>query len=64
MKTIIELSPAQFEQLETIASSLDVSAEQLAQAAVTDLIDASAADLDEAASRVLEKNRELYRRLS
>jgi hypothetical protein len=41
-----------------------VPAEQLAQAAVTDLIDASAADFEDAASRVLEKNRELYRRLS
>jgi hypothetical protein len=64
MKIAIDLSPAQSEQLEAIAASLGVPAEQLAQAAVTDLIDASAADFDDAASRVLEKNRELYRRLS
>ena len=64
MKIAIELNPAQSEQLEAIAASLGVPAEQLAQAAVNDLIDASAADFDDAASRVLEKNRELYRRLS
>ena len=64
MKIAIELNRAQSEQLEAIAESLGVPAEQLAQAAVTDLIDASAADFDDAASRVLEKNRELYRRLS
>jgi len=64
MKIAIELNATQSEQLEAFAASLGVPAEQLAQAAVTDLIDASAADFDDAASRVLEKNRELYRRLS
>jgi hypothetical protein len=64
MKIAIELNSAQSEQLKAIAASLGVAAEQLAQAAVTDLIDAGAADFDAAASRVLEKNRELYRRLS
>jgi len=64
MKIAIDLNPAQSEQLEAIAASLGIPAEQLAQAAVTDLIDASATDFDDAASRVLEKNRELYRRLS
>jgi hypothetical protein len=34
----IELNPAQSEQLEAIAASLGVPAQQLAQAAVTDLI--------------------------
>ena len=64
MKIAIELNATQSEQLEAFAASLGVPAEQLAQAAVADLIDASAADFDDAASRVLEKNRELYRRLS
>jgi len=64
MKIAIELNATQSEQLEAFAASLGVPVEQLAQAAVTDLIDASAADFDDAASRVLEKNRELYRRLS
>ena len=64
MKIAIELNSTQSEQLEAIATSLGVPAEELAQAAVTDLIDASAADFDAAASRVLEKNRELYQRLS
>ncbi len=64
MKIAIELNSTQSEQLEAIAASLGVPAEELAQAAVTDLIDASAADFDAVASRVLEKNRELYQRLS
>jgi hypothetical protein len=64
MKIAIELNPHQSEQLEAIAAALGVPAEQLAQAAVTDLIDSSAADFDDVASRVLKKNRELYRRLS
>jgi hypothetical protein len=66
MKIAIELNSAQSEQLEAVAASLGVAAEELAQAAVTDLIDASTstANFDAAASRVLEKNRELYQRLS
>jgi len=64
MKIAIELNSAQSEQLRAIAASLGVAAEELAQAAVTDLIDGGAADFDAAASRVLQKNRELYQRLS
>src|SRR6478672_6543169 len=51
MKIAIELNATQSEQLEAFAASLGVPAEQLAQAAVADLIDASAADFDDAASR-------------
>lgn len=64
MKITIEHNPARSEQLKAITAALGVPAEPLAQAAVNDLIDASAADFDDAASRVLEKNRELHRRLS
>jgi uncharacterized protein YdbL (DUF1318 family) len=64
MKIAIELNPAQSERLQTIAASLGVNAEELAQAAVTDLVSASAADFESAASRVLQKNRELYQRLA
>jgi hypothetical protein len=64
MKIAIELNPAQSERLQAIATSLGVNAEELAQAAVADLVSASAADFESAASRVLRKNRELYQRLS
>jgi hypothetical protein len=64
MKIAIELNAAQSEQLRAIAASLGVPPEQLAQAAVNDLIDASASDFEATASRVIEKNRELYKRLS
>lgn len=64
MKIAIELNPAQTERLNSIAASLGVKVEELAQAAVTDLVSASADDFESAASRVLQKNRELYQRLA
>jgi len=64
MKIAIELTATQTERLKAIAADLGVDAEELAQAAVADLVSASAADFESAASRVLEKNRELYRRLA
>jgi hypothetical protein len=64
MKIAIELNTAQVESLKAIAASLGVNAEELAQAAVTDLVSANADDFESAAARVLEKNRELYRRLA
>jgi hypothetical protein len=64
MKIAIELNAVQTERLKAIADDLGVGAEELAQAAVADLVSASAQDFESAASRVLEKNRELYRRLA
>ena len=64
MKIAIELNAAQSERLQTVAASLGVKAEELAQAAVTDLVSAGANDFESAASRVLQKNRELYQRLA
>jgi hypothetical protein len=64
MKIAIELNAAQTERLKAIAADLGVDAEELAQAAVADLLSADAEDFESAASRVLEKNRELYRRLA
>jgi hypothetical protein len=64
MKIAIELNTAQVESLRAIAASLGVNAEELAQAAVADLVSANTDDFDSAAARVLEKNRELYRRLA
>jgi hypothetical protein len=51
-------------QLEDIAARLSVSVNELAEAAVRDLIGRPAEDVERAASKVLEKNRELYRRLA
>jgi hypothetical protein len=48
----------------SFAARLGVEPEQLALAAVADLIAAEGPDFDSAAQRVLEKNRELYRRLA
>jgi hypothetical protein len=64
MKLAIELSDQQAERLREEASRLGVEPEQLALAAVADLIAAEGPDFDSAARRVLEKNRELYRRLA
>ena len=64
MKLAIELSDEQAARLREEANRLGVEPEQLALAAVADLIAAEGADFDSAASRILEKNRELYRRLA
>ena len=64
MKLAIELSDQQAERLRKEAARLGVEPEQLALAAVADLFAAEGPDFDSAAQRVLEKNRELYRRLA
>ena len=64
MKLAIELSDRQVERLREQASRLGLEPEQLALAAVADLIAAEGPDFDSAARRVLEKNQELYRRLA
>jgi len=64
MKIAIELNQTQTERLQSIAATLGVNAEELAQAAVADLVSSGADDFEAAASRVLEKNRELYKRLA
>ena len=64
MKVAIELPPAQAAQLEAEAKRLGVPAEDLARAAVTDLLAAPDAHFKEAAARILAQNHELYRRLA
>ena len=64
MKVAIELPPAQAAQLEAEATRLGVPAEELARAALTDLLAAPDATFQAAARRVLERNAELYRRLA
>jgi len=64
MKIAVELNETQTERLRTIAAALGVDARELAQAAVADFVSTSANDFEVAASRVLQKNRELYQRLA
>lgn len=64
MKLAIELSDQQMMHLREQAERLGLEPQQLALAAVTDLLAAEASDFESAAERVLEKNRELYRRLA
>jgi hypothetical protein len=64
MKVTIDLSPAQAERLRQEAERLGVRPEDLARAAVADLLAARDDDFEAAAKRVLQKNQELYRRLA
>ena len=63
MKLDIELTPAQAERLRQVAERLKVSPEELARAALADLLAERDQDFKVAAERVLEKYSELYRRL-
>jgi hypothetical protein len=64
MRLSVELTPALEARLAAVAARLNVSAEDLAAAALRDLLLQREADFQAAAERVLEKNRELYRRLA
>ena len=64
MRVAIELPSAQATQLENEAQRLGVSVEDLARAAVTDLLAAPDAAFQAAAQRILAHNLELYRRLA
>jgi hypothetical protein len=63
MKLSIDLSPAQAERLQLEARRLGITPEELARAAIVDLLDRLGDDFAAAAERVLKKNEELYRRL-
>ena len=62
MKVAIELRSTQATQLKNEAKRLGVSVEELARAAVTDLLAAPDAAFQSAAKRSLAKNPELDRR--
>jgi predicted transcriptional regulator len=64
MRLSVELTPALEAQLAAVAARLNVSAEDLAAAALRDLLTQREADFQAAAGRVLAKNRELYQRLA
>ena len=63
MVLAIDLGDAEAERLREAAARLGVAPEELARALVADHLAKPAADFDAAASFVLEKNAELYRRL-
>jgi hypothetical protein len=64
MRLSIDLSPGQAERLRLEAERLGLSPEDLAKAAISDLLATAGEDFDAAAERVLKKNEELYRRLA
>jgi hypothetical protein len=64
MSITVELTEDQARRLDERAHELGVDARELAKAAVIDLLSRPADDFDRAAKLVLEKYRELYRRLS
>jgi len=64
MELALKLPPAQAETLRREAERLRVSPEDLARAALADLLAAPDAEFREAAARVLAKNENLYRRLA
>ena len=64
MKVTIDLSPAQAERLRQEAERLGLTPEDLARAAVADLLATRDDDFETAAKRVLQNNQELYRRLA
>ncbi len=64
MKLTIDLSPMQTERLRQEAERLGLAPEELARAAIADLLATPDAEFKRAADRVLQKNEELYRRLA
>jgi len=64
MKLLIDLSPAQADRLRLEAERLGLTPEDLARAAIVDLLATTGDDFQAAADRVLKKNEELYRRLA
>lgn len=64
MKLAFDLTPAEAEKLSAEAKRLGIAPEDLARAALSDLLSAPDADFQNAARRVLTKNRDLYKRLA
>lgn len=64
MKIAIDLSPLQADQLYERAKSLGVPPEELARAAVTDLLSNPDEAFQAVAEQVLSDNHELYKRLA
>ncbi len=60
----LEIDAQQLERLEETARRLKVSVDDLAKAAINDLLAKPEGDFERAAERVLQKNAELYKRLA
>jgi hypothetical protein len=60
----IELDEQQTQRLREAARRLNVSVDGLTRAAINEPLAKPESDFDRAATRVLQKNAELYRRLS
>ncbi len=64
MSISLQLDDEQSKRLEQLARQLRVDPAELAKAAVNDFLSRCSVDFDQAAKFVLDKNKELYRRLS
>jgi len=64
MSMSLQLTDEQSAQLQERARALGVDPEALAKAVLLDILGRPATDFESAARKVLEKNAELYRRLS
>ena len=64
MRLAFELPPAQADKLRAEAKRLGMTPEELARAALADLLGTPDADFRAAATRVLQKNQELCKRLA
>jgi hypothetical protein len=64
MKLAIELPAAQADKLRAEAQRLGLSPEDLARAALSDLLSTPDPEFQDAARRVLTKNQDLYKRLA
>ena len=64
MKLAIELPPAHADKLRAEAQRLGLSVEDLARAALVDLLSTPDAEFQDVVSRILTKNQELYKRLA
>ncbi len=60
----LELDEQQIRRLQDIAGRLNISVNDLAKAAINDLVTRPESDFEDAATHVLKKNAELYRRLA
>ena len=64
MAIVLQLDEEQSQRLERMARELNVDANELAKAAINELVSRPSDDFNRAVKYVLDKNRELYRRLA
>jgi len=64
MRLAIELPPAQADKLRAEAQRLGLSPEDLARAALSDMLSTPDPEFQAVARRVINKNQDLYKRLA